>query len=120
VNNPMTDALSKPKHIARRFPRYPLDIRVSVHVFREGKTASFWGRSTEFGADGISATLTGELQAGEVVSMELLLPMAAAPLKLRAIVRYHQGLRHGFEFLARSPGQNEAIQKLCAAMEARQ
>jgi len=116
----MVDAVSKPKHIVRRFPRYPLDIRVTVHVFREGKTISFWGRSTEFGADGISGTLTGELEAGEVVSMELVLPMTSVPLKLRAIVRYHQGLRHGFEFLGRTPEQYEAIRNLCETMEARQ
>jgi len=117
---PMSETVSKPKHIARRFPRYPLDIRVSVHVFREGKTSSFWGRSTEFGADGISATLTGELQTGEVVSMELSLPAVSVPLKLRAIVRYHQGLRHGFEFLARSAEQSEAIRQLCETMAARE
>jgi|SRR5580704_16090661 hypothetical protein len=116
----MSDAVSKPKHIARRFPRYPLDIRVSVHVFRDGKTLSLWGRSTEFGQDGISATLTGEVEAGEVVSMELSLPGIAYPLKLRAIVRYHQGLRHGFEFLARNPEQQEAILKLCQTMASRE
>jgi hypothetical protein len=116
----MSETVSKPKHITRRFPRYPLDIRVSVHVFREGKTVSFWGRSTEFGADGISATLTGEIEAGEVASMELSLPTVTFPLKLRAIVRYHQGLRHGFEFLARSPEQSEAIRQLCESMAAKQ
>ena len=116
----MSETVSKPKHFARRFPRYPLDIRISVHVFREGKTVSFWGRSTEFGADGISATLTGEVEAGEVVSMELSLPTVAFPLKLRAIVRYHQGLRHGFEFLARSPEQSEAIRRLCETMAAKE
>jgi hypothetical protein len=116
----MSETASKPKHIVRRFPRYPLDIRVTVHVFREGKTISFWGRSTEFGADGISATLTGELQSGEVISMELSLPMVTVPLKLRAIVRYHQGLRHGFEFLGRTPEQTEAIRQLCETMAARE
>jgi PilZ domain-containing protein len=116
----MNETASKPKQIVRRFPRYPLDIRVSVHVFREGKTISFWGRSTEFGADGISATLTGEIEAGEVVSMELSLPTVTFPLKIRAIVRYHQGLRHGFEFLGRTPEQTEAIRQLCETMEARQ
>jgi len=116
----MSDAVSKPKHIARRFPRYPLDIRVSVHVFREGKTLSLWGRSTEFGQDGISATLTGEVEAGEVVSMELSLPGVAFPLKLRAIVRYHHGLRHGFEFLARSTQQQEIIRQLCETLAARE
>src|ERR1700687_951052 len=64
-------------HPARRFPRYPLDIKLSVHVFREGKTVAFWGRSTEFAEDGLSATLTGEAEAGEVVSMELSLPHVA-------------------------------------------
>jgi PilZ domain len=117
---PMSDAVSKPQHKARRFPRYPLDIRVTVHVFRDGKTVSFWGRSTEFGADGISATLTGEIESGEVVSMELSLPSVTFPLKLRAIVRYHHGLRHGFEFLARSPEQSEAIRHLCETMAARE
>jgi len=81
---------------------------------------SFWGRSTEFGADGISATLTGEIESGEVVSMELSLPTIAFPLKLRAIVRYHHGLRHGFEFLARTAEQYEAIRHLCETMAARQ
>lgn len=116
----MSDAASKPKHIVRRFPRYPLDIRVSVHVFREGKTLSLWGRSTEFGQDGISATLTGEVEAGEVVSMELSFPGIAFPLKLRAIVRYHHGLRHGFEFLARSPEQYEVIRQFCQTLAARE
>ena len=112
----MTDAAPKPKHIVRRFPRYPLDIRITVHVFREGKTMSFWGRSTEFGQDGISGTLTGEIEKGEVVSMELSFPGVAFPLKLRAIVRYHHGLRHGFEFLARSAEQQEIIRQFCQTL----
>ncbi len=116
----MSDAVSKPKHIKRRFPRYPIDIRVSVYVFREGKTVSLWGRSTEFGEDGISATLTGELAAGEVISIELTLPESAFPLKLRAIVRYHHGLRHGFEFLGRTQEQSEVIRQCCQTLEARE
>jgi PilZ domain len=116
----MSDAISKPKHIVRRFPRYPIDIRISVYVFREGKTVSLWGRSTEFGEDGISATLTGELETGEVISMELSLPGIAFPLKLRAIVRYHHGLRHGFEFLARSTEQQEVIRQCCQTLAARE
>jgi hypothetical protein len=109
-----------PSHPARRFPRYPLDMKLSVHVFREGKTVSFWGRSTEFAEDGLSATLTGEAEAGEVVSMELSLPHVAFPLKLRALVRYRQGLRHGFEFLARSAEQHAAIRTVCESLATRE
>jgi hypothetical protein len=103
----------------RRFPRFPLDIRVTVSVFRSGQTISLWGRSSEIGCDGIGATLTGELEAGEVVSLELVLPLSSFPVKLRALVRYHNGLRHGFEFLIQDPEQRESIRRVCEVLEAR-
>ena len=74
MSNPLTDPKSDSKQ-PRRFPRHMLDVRVSVHAFRSGESVSFWGRSSEIGEDGVGATLTGELEPGEVVSMELSLPM---------------------------------------------
>ncbi len=97
----------------RRFPRYPLDVRVSVKVFRADSMVELWGRSIEFGQDGIGVTLTGELQTGEVGTLELSLPVSSTPLKLRALVRYRDGLRHGFEFLARDEIQRDAISRTC-------
>jgi len=97
----------------RRYPRYPLDVRVSAKVFRPEAPIELWGRSIEFGQDGIGVTLTGELRPGEVATLELSLPGAGAPLKLRALVRYRDGLRHGFEFLARDTIQGEAIRRTC-------
>ncbi|HLB88117.1 MAG TPA: PilZ domain-containing protein [Terriglobales bacterium] len=107
-----------PPGTSRRFPRYALDIRLVVHVFRAGASTSLWGRSSEMGEDGIGGTLTGELETGEVVSMELSLPLAAYPLKLRALVRYRKGLHHGFEFLALSPEQRAAIRRVCEMLAA--
>ena len=100
----------------RRFRRHPADIRVSVEVFRPGGSASMWGRSTELGEDGIGVTLTGEIEPGEVVSMELSLPSASAPLRLRALARYRDGLRHGFEFLALNDEQRELLHRVCGAL----
>jgi hypothetical protein len=91
-------------------------MKLLAHVFREGKTISFWGRSTEFAEDGLSATLTGEIEAGEVVSLELSLPHIAFPVKLRALVRYRHGLRHGVEFLARNAEQHKAIREVCESL----
>ena len=105
---------SKPaKHSARRYPRYPVDMRIAVQIFRAGETTALWGRSNELGEDGVGGTLTGELEVGEVVSMELSLPLAAYPLKLRALVRYRIGLRHGFEFLAINEHQRDVLQRVC-------
>jgi hypothetical protein len=108
----------KTSRLPRRFPRYPLDVHLSIHVFRAEGNLSLWGRSNELGADGIGATLTGALDAGEVVAMELSLPMAPFPLKFRALVRYRDGLRHGFEFLALTAVQRDEIQRVCEMLAA--
>jgi len=97
----------------RRFVRYPADIRVSIQVFRPSGTVALWGRSSELGEDGVGVTLTGEVLPGEVVSMELSLPKVSSPLKVRAMTRYRDGLRHGFEFLAMSAEQHELLRRTC-------
>src|ERR1700758_5320988 len=102
----------------RRYPRHPMDVRMNVQVFRAGQVIYLWGRSTELGQDGIGGTLTGDLEPGEVVSMEFQLPLSAQPLKLRAIVRYRQGLHYGFEFLTVSEDQHSAIQRVCQMLSA--
>lgn len=103
----------------RRFPRYQLDVRVSVRVFRPDAPCELWGRSIELGQDGIGITLTGQLEPGEVATLELTLPGSGTPLKLRALVRYRDGLRHGFEFLARDGVQHELILKACELLALR-
>lgn len=108
----VTNSKAAPQ-IARRFPRYLFDTRISAQVFRSSGTISLWGRSSELGEDGIGCTLTGELEPGEVVSMELCLPLAAQPMKLRALVRYRMGLRHGFEFLAMTDQQRQVLHRVC-------
>ncbi|PYX97251.1 MAG: hypothetical protein DMG71_03560 [Acidobacteria bacterium] len=107
-----------PSRNKRRYRRYLLDIRLSVSVFREAGQSHFWGRSTEFGEDGIGGTLTGDLEPGEVVSMEFQLPLSSYPLKLRAIVRYRRGLHYGFEFLTINPEQRSAMQRVCEMLSA--
>ena len=97
----------------RRYPRYALDVRMSVQVFREGAVSYFWGRSTEFGQDGIGGTLTGELEVGEVVSIEFPLPASPMPVRVRGIVRYQIGLHYGFEFLTLTVGQRAAVTATC-------
>jgi hypothetical protein len=88
-----------------------MDMRVAVQVSRAGAVESLWGRANEIGQDGMSATLTRELDPGEVVSLEFTLPATIAATKLRAVVRYRLGFRHGFEFLTLTEGQQEAIQR---------
>jgi hypothetical protein len=75
-----------------------------------------WGRSTELGEDGIGVTLTGEVEPGEVASMDLSLPGASVPLRVRVLARYRDGLRHGFEFLALNEEQRELLHRVCGML----
>ena len=97
----------------RRFPRFTLDVRLQVKMFQAGEFRTCWGRSTELGQDGIGATLTGNLEPGEIVTLEIPLPLSAYPVKVRAIVRYRQGLRYGFEFLTLNDSQRDTLQRVC-------
>jgi PilZ domain len=110
------EAPSRSQPRPRRFNRYRYDVRIDVAVFRNGETTRFWGRTNEVGQDGLGATLTGELKAGEVVSVEFPIPIAPLVMKVRAIVRYSEGLRCGFEFLVVTSDQRETMRRLCEAL----
>jgi hypothetical protein len=97
----------------RRFPRFAIDVRLQVKMFQDGEFRSCWGRSVEMGQDGIGATLTGTLETGEIVTLEIPLPLTPYPIKVRAIVRYCQGLRYGFEFLTLNDTQRDTIKRVC-------
>jgi hypothetical protein len=104
----------------RRYPRFAVDVRLQVRMFQNGDFHTCWGHSTEIGQDGIGATLTGELEAGEIVSLDIPLPLSPYPLKVRAIVRYRQGLRYGFEFLTLTESQRETIRRVCETLSQKQ
>ena len=82
-------------------------------MFQAGEFHTCWGRSVEMGQDGIGATLTGSLETGEIVTLEIPLPLSPYPIKVRAIVRYRQGLRYGFEFLTLNDHQRDTIRRVC-------
>jgi hypothetical protein len=109
----------KPAAHKRRYPRFIIDVRMQVKMFQAGEFLSCWGRSTELGQDGIGATLTGDLEAGEIVTLEIPLPLSPYPLKVRAIVRYRHGLHYGFEFLTLSESQRETVRRVCQMLAAR-
>ena len=100
----------------RRFSRYRFDVRIQASVFREGVITTCWGRTNELGQDGIGATLSGELQPGEVVSLEFPIPLEPYVTKLRAVVRYSDGLRCGFEFLVLTNEQKLTLRQVCVVL----
>lgn len=93
-----------------------MDARIQLSVFRDGSTISLWGRTSELGQDGVGATLSAELKVGEVVSMEFPIPVPPYLMKVRAIARYSEGLRCGFEFLIVTEEQRQTLRRTCEVL----
>ncbi len=92
----------------------PLD----VTVLRSGIPDTLPGRSVNLGEGGMAAVLAGELLPGEAVGVEIRLPMAADPLRTRALVRHHDKLKSGMEFVGLSVEQQAAIRDWAGAAKA--
>jgi hypothetical protein len=85
-------------------------------VFRHGETVNCWGRTTEVSLDGIGANLSGELQVGEVVSLEFSIPIPPDSMTLNAVVRSSAGRRCGFEFLVVTHEQQHILRQICGPL----
>ena len=95
----------------RRVPRFQVQAPLDVTVLRSGIPDTVPGRSVNVCERGIAAMLAGELVAGEVVGVEVRLPLVADPLRARAMVRYHDKLRCGLEFLGLTADQRGTIRE---------
>jgi len=92
----------------RRGLRYRVQAPLDVTVLRSGIPDTVPGRSVNLGEGGVAAVLAGELLPGEAVGVEIQL-LASDPLRTRALVRHHDKLRSGMEFVGLSPEQQAQI-----------
>ncbi len=100
----------------RRYPRYRLEVRVTVTVARPQGRVSLWGRCADISEGGLGCTLAGELLEGESVNLEFMLPLEPQPLKARAVVRHRAGFHYGLEFVLLTPEQEDSIRRLARAL----
>lgn len=100
----------------RRYPRYRLEVRVTVTTTRAEGPLSLWGRLADISEGGLSCTLAGELLEGESVNLEFTLPLESDPFRARAVVRHRAGFHYGLEFVIPSPEQQGRIRRLALSL----
>jgi TonB family protein len=88
-------------------------------VLRSGVPQAVPGRCLNLGERGVAGVLAGELVPGEIVGVELRLPLLSDALLARARVSYHDKLRCGLEFLGLSEEQRAAIREWAVRTKAR-
>src|SRR5271166_4541602 len=93
----------------RRRLRYRVQTPLDVTVLRSGVPDTLPGRSVNLGEGGVGAVLAGELPPGEAVGVEIRLPALRDPLRARAMIRHHDRMRLGMEFVGLSMEQQAVI-----------
>ena len=101
---------------SRRWERHAIDVRLKATSSRGGVRTIVYGRGTDLSEGGMSAYIALELNLGSSIEMEVTLPYAQQPLKVRARVRSRHGLHYGLEFLSLTPPEREVILRTCKAL----
>ena len=83
----------------RRWKRFKVDIRVRMRRWEEPEETASVVRTYELSEGGMSVYASETLEVGTVLQVEVALPGAAKPLRLRAVVRNRRGFRCGMEFV---------------------
>lgn len=94
---------------ARRYIRYAAAIPVDIVLLRAGVPDTLPGRSLDVSEAGISVVVAGELQRGQSVGIQLVLPGATSRVQARATVKHGTNLQYGFEFHGLSKEQKKAL-----------
>ena len=103
----MNDNKQHPWTLPRAHTRYLLDLRIVVRT-----KETFIGRTKDIAEGGLGATIPNNINIGEIVELELQLPDATEPLKIKAEVRYRHGFQYGFKYLHTTQQQKEMIRRV--------
>ena len=89
----------------RQFERFELETKLTVRT----ADAELRGWCADVGEGGLGGIIAARLFDRQEVAVEFELPSVREPLVVRAVVRYTNGFRYGFEFLSLTSEQREAI-----------
>jgi hypothetical protein len=109
-------AAAYPNGGVRRHPRSLFSVPIIVQHLAKGGVRSDHGISLDISEGGMGALLPASLQVGEMVGIELPLPMHS--LSTIAIVRYASDVRSGFEFLGLTAEERSQIAVASAPLAA--
>jgi hypothetical protein len=85
--------------VARRWPRFKLDVPVRAIVHHSVNTKIVDGRGTELNEGGMRIFAGLELKLGDGLSVEFTPPYTGQPIRVRCLVRNRKGYSYGVEFL---------------------
>ena len=100
--------------VERRWPRYKVDLRLKVTLPESAVSAGrnfTFGQGSDVSEGGMAAYIPSELNVGDVMGLEFVLPYAKETISLRAEVRNRNGFRYGLEYVLISEAHQLLMRK---------
>lgn len=97
----------------RRWQRYRVEVRVKVLL---PNRAAVYGQGSDISEGGMALFLPTELETGQTVQAELMLPYCREKASLRGVIRNREGFRYGVEFTILTDHEKVLIERVCHAL----
>lgn len=93
----------------RRHPRYRVEFPVGIVLFSGEERQHLQAHGRDLSLAGMGVLIADDLALGDVMGLSFSLPGSPGPWNVQAVLRYRRGYQYGFEFLALSDAQTEAL-----------
>lgn len=109
----MSPTSSNPGAGVRRSKRFRVNFPIKLFTLVQQRRCVLQGRSHDLSEAGMAIYIPAELQVGQMVQMEFILPESSQRLGLTALVRDCSGFRCGVEFMSLTPAEQKALTDCC-------
>ena len=97
----------------RRFPRFKADVPVIASLIGDRDIISLRTRCNSISEGGIGTSGLESFALGDLVTLELHLPVSVHPIWIDTIIRYSSAARCGLEFRSLGANQRKLIKRYC-------
>jgi len=109
----MSSTPTNPGAGRRRSRRFRVNFPIKLFALVQQRRCVLQGRSHDLSDAGMAIYIPAELQVGQMVQIEFLLPESSQRLGVTALVRDCSGFRCGVEFLSLTPTEQKVLTDCC-------
>ena len=100
----------------RRSRRFRVNFPIKLFTMVQQRRCVLQGRSHDLSEAGMAIYIPAELQVGQMVQIEFILPDSTKRLGVTAVVRDCSGFRCGVEFVNLTPQEQKVLTACCSRM----
>jgi PilZ domain-containing protein len=102
----------------RRSQRFKVNFAIKVFATLRNRKCALQGRSHDLCEEGMAIYIPAELERGQMVQVEFVLPHSQQRLGVSAIVRDCEGFRCGIQFENLTAPDQQALEQCCERLAA--